>query len=297
MKYLVFDCECCDGYHICELGYLIFNDNFEIIDQKIYFIDPKKTFRLTGRKNSKDFEFKRDPRVYQGKPTFDKYYNEIKQVFENPNIKIIGHALTSDADFINRATIRYKLEVINFTFYDSQKLFSRLTKNFNRTSLENIASSLNIPISKNVHTSLEDSKISLRIIKDLLQRNNLTLNDVVNKYHLDEHTNFNLKTSLVKPTKELLKLMVNDNIGLIPSDTRCFTDDEKYLEYDSNNKIRLLIDKDFFKTQKEEILKVIFDYDYQNIFIKLKDSEKESSDSNLISCLEDLKRIINSYKQ
>ena len=35
MNYLYFDIECCDGKHICSFGYVITDENFNILEKKI----------------------------------------------------------------------------------------------------------------------------------------------------------------------------------------------------------------------------------------------------------------------
>ena len=54
MKYLFFDIECCDGVHICEFGYVLTNDKFEILDRDCFLINPDRKFNLTGRKDQRD---------------------------------------------------------------------------------------------------------------------------------------------------------------------------------------------------------------------------------------------------
>lgn len=49
MRYLIFDIECCDGKHICEFGYVIADENFEIQEKTTLLIDPEHPFDLVGR--------------------------------------------------------------------------------------------------------------------------------------------------------------------------------------------------------------------------------------------------------
>lgn len=41
MNYLFFDIECCDGAHICEFGYVLTNDKFEVLDRD-FFLDKSR---------------------------------------------------------------------------------------------------------------------------------------------------------------------------------------------------------------------------------------------------------------
>lgn len=42
MKYLFFDIECCDGNHMCSFGYVIVNNNFEILEKKRFSNESRK---------------------------------------------------------------------------------------------------------------------------------------------------------------------------------------------------------------------------------------------------------------
>ena len=56
MRYLFFDIECCDGVHICEFGYVITDESFNITDKNFWTINPEAKFNLTGRKDGKDMK-------------------------------------------------------------------------------------------------------------------------------------------------------------------------------------------------------------------------------------------------
>ena len=52
MRYLTFDIECCDGKHICEFGYVITDEKFNIIKKSVITINPESKFNLVGRPGS-----------------------------------------------------------------------------------------------------------------------------------------------------------------------------------------------------------------------------------------------------
>ena len=43
MKYLFFDIECCDGHHICEFGYVLIDEQFNILERDCLTIDHRYT--------------------------------------------------------------------------------------------------------------------------------------------------------------------------------------------------------------------------------------------------------------
>ena len=77
MNYLIFDIECCDGKHICEFGYVITNEKFEVLDKQVLTINPEKPFNLTGRKNQDDLILFFSQEEYYNGPTFPTFYDKI----------------------------------------------------------------------------------------------------------------------------------------------------------------------------------------------------------------------------
>ena len=47
MKYLFFDTECCDGVHICEFGYVVTDESFNVTEKDVFLIAPEKPFTLS----------------------------------------------------------------------------------------------------------------------------------------------------------------------------------------------------------------------------------------------------------
>lgn len=47
MRYLSFDIECCDGQHICEFGYVLIDEKFNILERDCITINPEYKFKLT----------------------------------------------------------------------------------------------------------------------------------------------------------------------------------------------------------------------------------------------------------
>lgn len=54
MRYLAFDIECCDGKHICEFGYVITDEKYNIIKKSVITINPESKFNLVGRPGGRD---------------------------------------------------------------------------------------------------------------------------------------------------------------------------------------------------------------------------------------------------
>lgn len=144
MKYLFFDIECCDGHHICEFGYVLIDEQFNILERDCLTINPGYKFKLTGREHESDIQLAFAEEVYYSSPKFDFYYEKIKALLTMKDCQIIGFSLSNDTGFLATAYGLYGKEPIPFTYYDFQKLYQGYTKAKNRTSVEAFVKELDI---------------------------------------------------------------------------------------------------------------------------------------------------------
>ncbi len=143
-KYLSFDIECCDGIHMCEFGYVIFDEEFNLIEKKVILINPEHKFRLKDRPHEDDLELHHSEDEYKNSPLFSEVYSEIKAIIENPEYIIIGFSLKNDEEYLATACKNYRKEPIKFSYYDFQILYKAYTKSANRPSVEKFINDLGI---------------------------------------------------------------------------------------------------------------------------------------------------------
>jgi hypothetical protein len=174
MKYLVFDIECCDGEHICEFGYVLIDEKFNVLERDCITINPGYPFKLTGREKESDISLAFPEEVYYNSPEFDFYYDRIKSVLTVPDCQIIGFSLSNDAGFLATAYELYGKEPISFTYYDFQKLYQGYAKAKNRTSVEGFVAELQIP-DITLHKSDDDSWAIVRALQIISENEQLTL--------------------------------------------------------------------------------------------------------------------------
>lgn len=179
MRYLFFDIECCDGKNICEFGYVITDNKFNILEKKDIIINPENKFNLTGRSNSKDLYLCYPESTYYKSNKFPYFYEKIKKLIEYPDQLIVGHAISNDAEFLKIACQRYKLNPINFKFADSQRMFSEFTNIRKSISLENAGESLNIEKPQYLHKSDNDSELTMNLVKGMCEQLNCTLEELI----------------------------------------------------------------------------------------------------------------------
>lgn len=174
MRYLAFDIECCDGKHICEFGYVITDEKFNIIKKAVITINPESEFNLVGRPGGRDLYLSFSEEQYYNSPIFTTYYDDIKNLLEHPEQIVVGHAVGNDADFLRTACKRYNLSPINFQFFDSQKAYSEYTNIKKRVSLENAENEMSLEKPERLHKSDDDALLSLRLVQAMCQ--NLEIN-------------------------------------------------------------------------------------------------------------------------
>ena len=193
MRVLFYDIESCTGRFgdICEFGYLITNENFEIEVEENIYIDPNNKFdnRIKREILSHDEEF------YKSKSDFKDHYNKIKNLFENVDM-VVGYSTTNDVEYLNYECYNYNLPFINYCFYDVQKLIVEYDNN-------------------GTHCSLEKALELFRINKNGILHN--AVNDAHNTMLLFMTICANLKLNLKEVFSITKKIIDNTNNGIIES--------------------------------------------------------------------------------
>lgn len=179
MRYLFFDIECADSVHMCEFGYVITDEQFNIIEKKDILINPEVKFNLIGRPNQKDLKLFYSEEEYYSSPIFPYYYEEIKNILEYQDQLIIGHAIINDAIFIKTACKKYKLDPINFKFSDSQKMYSEYFATKNSVSLEKAVDEFNVNLPLYLHKSDDDAELTMKFVKEILVSLDITLEEML----------------------------------------------------------------------------------------------------------------------
>ena len=164
MRYLIIDIECCDGKHICEFCYVIANESFEIQEKQVFLINPEYPFNLKDRPGQDDLELYFSEEEYYSNPIFPCRYEAIKELIEYEDQIVIGHSISNDIGFLRTACKKYKLAPINFSFLDSQRVYSEFFNSKNRVSLANAEVTLELSKPEYLHKSDDDAKLTIMII-------------------------------------------------------------------------------------------------------------------------------------
>ena len=206
MRYLAFDIECCDGKHICEFGYVITDEKYNIIKKSVITINPESKFNLVGRPGGRDLYLSFSEEQYYNSPIFTTYYDDIKNLLEYPEQIVIGHAVGNDADFLRTACKRYNLSPINFQFFDSQKAYSEYTNIKKSISLENAENEMSLEKPERLHKSDDDALLSLQLVQAMCQNLEIDLTQLMDlcptacgssRNHMIRYTGDSLKEMLL----------------------------------------------------------------------------------------------------
>ncbi len=178
MNYLFFDIECCDGKHICEFGYVLANDQFDVLERDCITINPEKKFKLSGRGHESDIKLSFKEEEYFASPKFVDVYQKIKAVIQKEDQLIVGFAIKSDKTFLSTACARYGLENFVFNHVDFQQLYRTYTDSPNVTSVEKMVNALDID-GITLHKSVDDAYAVLLAFKTICSREGMGIADMI----------------------------------------------------------------------------------------------------------------------
>lgn len=167
---MFFDIECACVHKtyakICAFGYVVCDENFNILEKEDILVNPKGRFELTDRKGEKGLVLPYAYEDFKKYPPFPKIYGRIKDLLEDKNNFILGHAVLNDVKYLNLETKRYRLPSFEFSFSDSQLLFMAHVDDFSRQfGLEYIANALGVEFTP--HRAADDAYATMRVVQAL----------------------------------------------------------------------------------------------------------------------------------
>ena len=181
MRYLFFDCEFANCYEgkekICEFGYVVVDENFNIVSKNNIIINP----------NIKDKE--RDYRVlrkiltrrreeYKNRLLFSAYYKKIHNLIKNADF-ILGHTIDSDVHALNCELQRYNIPCLDFEFYDVKEMYKAFSETKRDVSVENILLNLGIEGDEKKHDAEADAFNTMLELKSILNKLDFSLEEMI----------------------------------------------------------------------------------------------------------------------
>lgn len=187
MNLVFFDIECACVHKtyakICAFGYVVCDGEFNILEKEDILINPRGRFELTDRKGEKGIVLPYEYEDFKKYPPFRAVYPRIKQLLEDRNNYVLGHAVLNDVKYLNLETRRYGLPSFNFEFFDSQLIFMTHTNDFSRQSgLEHIANALGVTFTP--HRAADDAYATMKIIEAMCIAHNCGFPELVKELNI-----------------------------------------------------------------------------------------------------------------
>lgn len=182
MQYLFFDIECSDGRHICSFGYVLTDENGNVLKKEDILVNPECPFKLgrAGEEPGIRLAYQ-EKEFYRARPFADRY-EQIRALLTAPDRVLLGHAIASDLAFLDIACERYGLPKLSPSVYDTQKIYARMCGGGIR-SLENIAAELELPIEHlSAHKSCDDAEICALQMRELCRRRGVRADALIATY-------------------------------------------------------------------------------------------------------------------
>ncbi|MCQ2577391.1 MAG: 3'-5' exonuclease [Treponema sp.] len=185
-SYLFFDCECANCFDgegkICSLGYVLTDDDFNIIEKDDVLINPKCEFDwyILNPKNPCHLAYSKDE--FRAQPDFAAYYKDIKKLFTSGNRKIFGFAVDGDVGFVNTACERANVPYIQFCAFDVQKILNQSYNN--KMKLKEWCDFLKIDTAAfKAHRSVDDAEMTMLCFKKVCEKLGLSGDELYEKFH------------------------------------------------------------------------------------------------------------------
>lgn len=180
MDYLFFDVECAKCRKggvgaLCELAYVIVDENFNVKKSEHFLINPLSSFDKYALKNILRYT----KEEYENSPTLQDRYEQIKDAFTKKDRLVLGHTTALDVKYLASDVERNKLESFTYKYYDVRDAFAVLENEDNYTGVKRMLEKLNLTIPDSLHNSLTDAQETMLICKELCSKHKKSIKDIV----------------------------------------------------------------------------------------------------------------------
>ena len=236
-KYLVFDIECANSLEgvckMCSLGYVVFDDKFNIIEKRDIIVNPESSFDwyLLRKKSKTRLAHPRE--YYEMFEPFPRLYQEIKRILETNYFGIFGFDVMNDLKYIYDSCERYKLKQIKIKGYDVRKIlndYDNYSGGLSRATEEYVNDS-NLKLTS--HKSDDDSEMTMKVLEAICVNMEVSIAELINLIDLEEleydpNDKFNFNSTKPEGTKPKgRKKVVSKTLKLINSYYRQKNDNPK----------------------------------------------------------------------
>lgn len=321
MRIVAIDTESCDGCSydgsLCSIGYCVFDENFNIIEQKDILINPlPETFKLSAYGKAPAINLGYSEATFRAAPRFSGVYDEAKRLFDGDTL-VVGFSFNNDISYLNDACDKFGLERFDFKYIDAQKIYALMQGNKKQVALSTIADEYGITFTE--HRSDEDAKATGLILKRFLEIERSDVNGLLQKYEIILGENGSepkyadsgiyVRQKYDKTLKPVKKILIDEyRSGLVLSGgkkrckysgkTICFAED---IEYADADEFRSLLSHLYSLG-----IKTVRDVGECNVFVKKEDAfgeryqkaviRKDAGEGIVIIAFDELIAIIGDYE-
>ncbi len=169
MNYLFFDTECANCFDgegkICEFGYVLTDENFNVMEKDNVIINPECEFDKKGLGISK-IKLALPYSQYARYGNFVEAYERIKALFSG-DVLAIGHNTHADAQYLLYACNRYSLSPFDYRFIDTQKAVRELYQRQTGLRLIELHNEFCMENEKQSHVGLDDAVRTMDVAKHI----------------------------------------------------------------------------------------------------------------------------------
>ena len=183
MNYLFFDVECANSFDgvgkICEFGYVLTDENLNVIKQGIHLINPDAEFDWYVKYKIISYAIKE----YEKAPKYPQIYRmHIQELVELPDTLYVGHGVRDDIKYLNDEANRYNLPRFGRQCIDSSQIHRRFYNLPQTKGLKAIVKELEIGDHKKLHNSEYDAKMTLEYVKRMCEESGLSFEQLIKKH-------------------------------------------------------------------------------------------------------------------
>lgn len=182
MNYLFFDIECanCDEGKgkICTFGYLLTDENFQVLEQEDIVVNPDAPFHLTGRRDKRDITLSYTREEFLNAPKLPHFWDKIVGLLTEPDTMVWGYATVNDINFLLSEAIRYSLVFPDLVYYDVQAMYADYKSVRDVLSLERAVGEQGVEVGDD-HNSLCDARYTMIVARSMATNLGLKLHDII----------------------------------------------------------------------------------------------------------------------
>lgn len=194
---------------ICEFGFVRTDEKFNIIEKSNFIINPNISYRdwdwyvvkkiLTRKKDE-----------YLKSPTFDFYYDRIKELIERSDF-VIGHSLRGDAKALNGELQRYHLPAINYAFYEVNQFYKSYANAKRTVSVVDMLKEMNLDGDDHRHDAEGDAYNVMIELKEMTDKLEVSLPELIDLSDITPDTSYEYKFETTKKAKLRREEMEDDS--------------------------------------------------------------------------------------